>query len=121
MSLRRSSQIRLRVSPTARRRYQDTDILLLQQVAALLGSGATYDQVRQQLTRDPSIPFPQDAEIPPKSTSAAHSGEVVVIEPSDQAAALAAFVEAQRQLVDAQRQHIAQQQEQIAQLAQQLD
>lgn len=102
--------------PNARRRYQDTDILVLQRVGILLATGATYEETRQQLGGDSvhgAIPRRTDAQDAPENAPRPIIGDVTVIEPSDQQQALALLLQAQSDLITRQQQHIADQAQMI--------
>lgn len=116
-TLRRwSSDLAALLSPQAKRpgaagrRYTDDDLALLRRYQSLIrDNGLTYEQARARLL------------VEQQSAPQAQRVEVEVLQPSDQAHALSAFVEAQRALIESQRQNIAQQQEQITGLITQLE
>ena len=124
--------------PTARRRYQDSDIALLRIIQALLRNGATHEQVRQQLASNQAAPLHHDVDPEQAADNAVDDDDfryqqsqhasVIVLDQQPEVEALrqivtmqGATLAVQRETLEAQQMIVASQSQVIEQQRAQLD
>lgn len=111
--------------PTARRRYQDSDIALLRTIQAQLRHGATHEQVRARLGGNlvDNIHEVEDAQtVEDKSENFSYlPGVVTVLDQQPEVQALRQILDAQRATLEAQQAVVAAQTQVIDQQRAQLD